>query len=193
MDKLLREIIETDFKIFLTRPYNLLTVAAHAQAYQERMRKITGFYFKNLGYLSSNNLVEILRTQEELDKLNEKIKNIIINQPKRFEAILKSGQAFNRLMVRRARQNKKTELKYRKLSRAQLLREFKALFDIYASQFVTTTVLPFRSGVVLGELIREKPLPRYKRYLSAVEKLRLVTAYIPFEKNSSWRAAKRGC
>ena len=182
MDKLLREIIETDFKIFLTRPYNLLTVAAHAQAYQERMRKITGFYFKSLGYLGTGNLVEILRTDEEVKQLNEKIKQIIVKRPQRFLKILKSGQKFNQVMRKMTKEMSGRQTKYRKFSQSQLLKESKILFNIYADQFVTTTVIPFRAGVVLQELINQKSSLQYKKFLSVIEKLRLVTAYVPFEK-----------
>lgn len=72
--------------------------------------------------------------------------------------------------------------KYRRFKRKQLFRKFNKLFDLYAAQFVVTTIIPFRAGVVLQELINKKPLPKYKKYLSAVKKLRLVSAYVPFEK-----------
>lgn len=48
MNQLSRIIKEIDFKIFLTRPYNLLTVIAHAEAYQKRMFKAIGFRLKIL-------------------------------------------------------------------------------------------------------------------------------------------------
>lgn len=176
------EIKKIDFKIFLTRPYNLLTVAAHAQAYQERMFRIVGFKFKNLGYLGTGNLVEILRTDKEIKQLDEKIKQIIVERPQRFLKVLKSGQKFNQAMQKITKEMSGKQTKYRKFSQSQLLKEFKKIFDIYADQFVATTVLPFRAGVVLQELISQKSLPRYKKYFSIVEKLRSVAAYVPFEK-----------
>lgn len=177
----MKEIERIPFSTFLTRPYNLLTVFAHTGAYREHLKKTLGFQFRFLGYLSYRRVVNVLRTGEELRAFDRRIERTMTERPSVFSRMLRSGRAFNTRMADWQERQGSLQRLLPSLSKHQLGALFRKVFDIYSEQFVTTTVIPFRAGMILERLLRLSRDARMRRWFREVKRLRLVTEYIPFE------------
>jgi len=164
-----------------------LTAFAHSHAYSCEMEKLIGHKVKSIAYISDGTITNIMVAKSDLDNLNKRIKFLIQKNPLYFLRILLKGKNDNSKMSLLCSNTKQLEKNWTNLGDKALWKEFLQNYKIYSKQFVTTTAVPFRAGVILNNLLnaggqkpdREKEL---KKMLILVNELRTRAEYIVFEK-----------
>lgn len=173
-----RNIEKINFVTYLRRPYDLLTIEVHAKAYEKELKKMTGFEFSKIGYLSNGKIVNILMIEKELNDFLERLEFLVINFPKKIENILNRGEKYNREMNKILKSKEKfcKSLKY--ITDRELSQKFKKMFLLFSNQFVCTTSIPYRLGIVLYS---NNLLKKNKKFINQVKKLRKVSLYDTFK------------
>ena len=146
---------------FLTRPYSQFFLSLHAQVYLKELGGIIGADFNNFLYLSIDGLVKIYRLDSEVNLVEEKIKDILLN-PSLLKNILKE--------IDEAKQ-KSVITRVNSLVVDATCKDFFESCQMFRYLFVRLTTITYHLGQVL-EMVYKPTDPEYNLVLNSLKEYR---------------------
>lgn len=172
-NEILKFIKQRRWEKFLTRPYAPLFTSMHINVYYKALKELIGVNFKNFIYISKKGNVSIYRDKPNVKKVNDKIYNFLVRNPKKVDQLIKKTKA--------AEIRIKNIISKEKKAKTNNLESFIENFDLYSGIFVRLTTMPFYLGMVIENRLDPSAL-RFKEITKKMEKLRAVDYYQDFNR-----------